>query len=403
MDPRELIELIRLEREARLRESRRVRLLLFVTAIALSVALLVVARQRTWRPPGAARPVSSPVFATRRAAAQPSPGTTPGGSTPALLENSEDLQVALFESAAPSVVFVTNIAIRRDLFRMNVFRSPQGTGTGFVWDAEGHVVTNYHVIEGANRVEVSLSDGAAFPAEVVGVHPDKDLAVLRIEADRPLRPIELGSSRDLRVGHNVYAIGNPFGLDQTMTAGIVSALGREIEAGNGRIIEDVIQTDAAINPGNSGGPLLDSSGRAIGVNTAIYSETGSYAGIGLAVPIDTVRRVVPQLIEHGKVIRPTLGVRFGSDRAAEQFGVEGVVIVAVLPKSGAERAGLRGVRRVGRRILLGDVVVGINERRVGRVDDLLNALERLQPGQKVQLRILRGEEELNVEVELGGQ
>tara|TARA_R110002072_G_scaffold36070_3_gene106289 strand:- start:277 stop:1239 length:963 start_codon:yes stop_codon:yes gene_type:complete len=318
------------------------------------------------------------------------------------LESSEALQVALFESAAPSVVFVTNIAIRRDLFRMNVFRAPQGSGTGFVWDAEGHVVTNFHVIEGASQVEVSLSDGAAFPAEVVGVHPDKDLAVLRIKADRPLKPIDLGSSHDLKVGHNVYAIGNPFGLDQTMTAGIVSALGREIEASNGRIIEDVIQTDAAINPGNSGGPLLDSSGRAIGVNTAIYSKTGSYAGIGLAVPIDTVQRVVPQLIEHGKVIRPTLGARLGSDRAAQQFGVEGVVIVAILPGSGAERAGLRGVKRAGRQILLGDVVVGIGERRVARLDDLLNALERCEPGQTVPVRILREAAELTVEVQLGG-
>lgn len=315
------------------------------------------------------------------------------------LTQTEKTQIRIFERGAPSVVFITNIAVRRSLFNLNVTRIPQGTGTGFLWDRAGHIVTNYHVVEGANQVEVALANGSTYAAEFVGGFPDKDLAVLSIGADTPLSPLELGSSHDLRVGQAVYAIGNPFGLDQTMTAGIVSALGREIEAINGRIIEGVVQTDAAVNPGNSGGPLLDSAGRVIGVNTAILSQSGSSAGIGFAVPVDTVRRVVPQLIEHGRVIRPTLGVRIAPEHISRRAG--GLLILSVEPRSGAARAGLRGTVTRGSRLILGDVIVALEGKTLSRLDDLLNSLEKRKVGDSVELTLEREGRRQTVQVQLG--
>jgi S1-C subfamily serine protease len=221
------------------------------------------------------------------------------------LAEDEKNTIDLFESASGSVVYITGIELRRSFFSLNIYEIPQGTGSGFMWDKDGRIVTNYHVIEDASRVEVTLADHSSWKAIVVGVSPDKDIAVLQISAPvDKLRPILIGESKNLRVGQKVFAIGNPFGLDQTMTTGIVSALGREIQSVTGRTIQDVIQTDAAINPGNSGGPLLDSAGRLIGVNTAIYSPTGASAGIGFAVPVDIVNRVVPEIIKFGKVMRP---------------------------------------------------------------------------------------------------
>lgn len=298
---------------------------------------------------------------------------------------------------------MTNIALRRSPFSLDATRIPRGTGTGFVWDDQGHVVTNFHVVEGANQIEVTLSDGTTWPATPVGVYPDKDVAVLRIAPDHLPPPVALGTSADLQVGQSVYAIGNPFGLDHTLTAGIVSALGREIKTGNGRIIDSVIQTDAAINPGNSGGPLLDSAGRVIGINTAIVSESGGSAGIGFAVPIDTISRVVRQLIATGHVERPILGVQLAPEHIALQAGVDGVVILTVSQGSGAEAAGLRGCTRSGQRIFLGDAIVAVEGKPVRRVDDLLNALERYQPGQKVALTVLREGAEQQVEVQLGAR
>jgi S1-C subfamily serine protease len=222
----------------------------------------------------------------------------------------EKTTVDIFRQASPSVVHITNLTVRPDRYHLNLFEVPKGTGTGFIWDEDGHVVTNYHVIQGGNGARVTLADQSSYKARVVGAYPDKDLAVLVIGASRDrLRPILVGSSRDLKVGQMALATGNPFGLDRTLTTGIVSALGREIESVTRRAIKGVIQTDAAINPGNSGGPLLDSAGRLIGVNTAIYSPSGAYAGIGFAIPVDEVNRVVPQLIRHGKVTRPALGVQ----------------------------------------------------------------------------------------------
>ncbi|MCW8141444.1 MAG: trypsin-like peptidase domain-containing protein [Planctomycetota bacterium] len=356
-------------------------------ALLLVVVLLGLSLAAAWRGPRlfAPPPVEPRVVTARGDLAQ-----------------DELAQVELFERAAPSVVNVTNLAVRRDRWTLDLAQIPQGTGTGFVWDAAGHVVTNFHVIDGAHQVVVTLVDGTELAARVVGVFPDKDTAVLRVDpgAGRVLSPIALGTSSDLRVGQRVYAIGNPFGLDHTMTSGIVSALEREIQAANGRIIDGVIQSDAAINPGNSGGPLLDSAGRLIGMNTAILSQTGAYAGIGFAVPVDTVRHVVQQLIEHGRVLRPTLGVQLAADALARRAGLEGALVLDVVPGSPAARAGLRGTVRAGRQVRLGDLITAIDGKGVRRPDDLLNALERRQPGDTVRLAVQRDGQRLEVEVTL---
>ncbi|MGN2393244.1 S1C family serine protease, partial [Pelomicrobium sp. G1] len=257
-----------------------------------------------------------------------------------------------------------------DLWTRNIFTIPRGTGSGFIWDERGHVVTNYHVIAGASEARVQLSDGRGYGAALVGASPAHDLAVLRIgvSVNRP-PPVLIGTSHDLKVGQKVFAIGNPFGLDWTLTTGIVSALDRSLPAGDGEsLIEHLIQTDAAINPGNSGGPLLDSAGRLIGVNTAIYSPSGAYAGVGFAVPVDTVNRVVPQLIAHGKYVRPALGIQVdeGLNRVmTERLGVEGVLVLRVTPGSSAEAAGLRAARvQPDGRFVPGDIITGINDQPV---------------------------------------
>ncbi|MDP3225440.1 MAG: trypsin-like peptidase domain-containing protein, partial [Rubrivivax sp.] len=224
----------------------------------------------------------------------------------------ELVHVDLFKRSSPSVVHITSLGVQRDMFSANVQQVPRGTGTGFVWDGNGHIVTNFHVIQGANGARVTLADQTSFDAQLVGAFPDRDLAVLKIDAPKDkLPPIAVGSSKDLLEGQRVYAIGNPFGLDQTLTTGIVSALNREIESFNQRTIRGVIQTDAAINPGNSGGPLLDSAGRLIGVNTQIASPSGASAGIGFAIPVDEVNRIVPRLIRDGRFVRPALGITAG--------------------------------------------------------------------------------------------
>jgi S1-C subfamily serine protease len=316
----------------------------------------------------------------------------------------ERRDIAVFERVSRSVVFITNVALRRDIFSLDVFKIPQGSGSGFVWDREGHVVTNFHVIQGANALAVTMADQSEWEAEVVGVAPEKDLAVLRVGAPREkLVPIETGPPTRLRVGQHVLAIGNPFGLDQTLTKGVVSALGRELRSPAGRTISDVIQTDAAINPGNSGGPLLDSRGRLIGVNTAIYTPTGASAGISFAVPVDTVRWIVPQLIRHGRVMRPTLGVQLLPDQVAGRLGATGVVIAAVVPGGPAERAGLRGTERDRRgRLRLGDAIVSIDGREVTDSDSLLRAIEQRQPGDDVEVGFVRDGARERVRLRLGG-
>jgi len=310
--------------------------------------------------------------------------------------------IALFERNSPSVVHIESIAVRRNIFSMNLTKIPAGTGTGFVWDDQGHIVTNFHVIQNAQAAQVILNDHSTWNAELVGADPDKDLAVLRIEAPQEsLIPIEVGASKDLRVGQSVLAIGNPFGLDQTLTTGVISGLGREIEAVTGRTIHGVIQTDAAINPGNSGGPLLDSSGRLIGVNTAIFSPSGAYAGVGFAVPVDEVNRIVPQLVEFGRVIKPVLGISIADDNWMRRQGIEGVLVMNVLRGTGAEKAGLLPTRRnqTGE-FILGDLIIGVEGRKIKDSEDLFESLERRRIGETVSVSLVRDGKKLDVPVVL---
>jgi S1-C subfamily serine protease len=306
------------------------------------------------------------------------------------LTGEEKRTIELFRTARESVAYITTLVYRRDLWSRNVLEIPRGTGSGFLWDDEGRIVTNYHVIRGADRAEITLADGSKHQAKLVGVAPEKDLAVLQImDAGRKFQPIAVGESKDLQVGQNVYAIGNPFGLDQTLTAGVISALGREIRSMDRRPIDDVIQTDAAINPGNSGGPLLDSAGRLIGVNTMIYSPSGAFAGVGFAVPVDTVNRIVPQIIRFGKPIRPGIGVRIADGK---RVGRDGVLVVSVERGGTAARAGLRGTRvtRRGRLRELGDLIVALDGNKITSTDDLLKLIDDYEVGTEVRLSVIRG-------------
>jgi S1-C subfamily serine protease len=318
------------------------------------------------------------------------------------LNRDERATINLFEESAPSVCYITTTNVRRDYFSRNITEIPRGSGSAFVWDKNGHIITNYHVIQGADRATVTLADRSTWDAVPVGVAPEKDLAVLRIEAPRKaLRPIPIGSSEELRVGQSVFAIGNPFGLDQTLTTGIVSALGREIKSVAGIPIRDVIQTDAAINPGNSGGPLLDSSGRLIGVNTAIYSPSGASAGIGFSIPVDVVSWVIPELIEYGRLKRPTLGVELARPQIVERLGLEGALIIDVIEGGSAEKAGIRPTMRDRRgSIILGDIITGVNDEKITSNNDLLLALEQYEPGDEITVKLLRDEEEIQVRLRL---
>src|SRR5213083_2253577 len=284
------------------------------------VALLIVGGFLAWQAPRWAGQ-----HAVDEAAAQPRPVAARGD-----LAADEKATVELFERSKGSVVYISTTARVLDLFSRNIFTIPQGTGSGFVWDERGHIVTNNHVVTNAAGARVRLNDGRDYNATLVGASAVHDLAVLRITVAhrRPL-PLPIGTSADLKVGQKVFAIGNPFGLDWTLTTGIVSALDRSLDSENGGTIRHLVQTDAAINPGNSGGPLLDSAGRLIGVNTAIYSPSGASAGVGFAVPVDTVNRVVPQLIAHGREIRPEIGVVLADDSVTERFGLPGVLVLGV--------------------------------------------------------------------------
>lgn len=306
--------------------------------------------------------------------------------------------IQIFQEASDAVVFITNQAYRRVRFSRNVFEVPVGTGSGFLWDHNGHIVTNFHVVSGGDRFLVTMSDGQTYEADLVGADRFKDIAVLRVGSELDhVDPIERADSRRLLVGQKVIAIGNPFGLDQTLTTGVISALGREIQSVGGTTIEDVIQTDASINPGNSGGPLLDSRGRLIGVNTAIYSTSGSSAGIGFAVPVSQVERIVPQLIEYGEVKRVGLGISVLDDDTARRWGIDGIIVREVFSGSEAARAGLQPLRqdRYGR-IRLGDVIVAIDGERVEDFDDLFKAFDDRSDGDEVELIVLRDGRESKV-------
>ncbi|MEZ5738168.1 MAG: trypsin-like peptidase domain-containing protein [Burkholderiaceae bacterium] len=325
---------------------------------------------------------------------------TPRGS----LGPEERRHVEVFRGASPSVVHINTVQLARQLFSTTVTEVPRGSGTGFVWDKDGHVVTNFHVLAGSNAATVTLADQSIWEASLVGWFPDRDLAVLHIDAPpERLRPIDIGTSRDLQVGQRVYAIGNPFGLDQTLTTGIVSALEREIPSNNDRKIRGVIQTDAAINPGNSGGPLLDSAGRLAGVNTAIYSPSGASAGIGFAIPVDEVNRIVPRLIRDGRFVRPVLGIEAAPPGFLAALGLEpGLAVIGVQRDGPADRAGLRPFRRsADGRVIVGDVITGLAGRPVKTLDDLYDVLERHDAGFQVRMRVRRGAAEIEVPVVLG--
>lgn len=310
---------------------------------------------------------------------------------PEFATDDERNSMQVFERARPSVVFVTKEQLARDPRSFDLMSVPAGTGTGFVWSTDGYIVTNYHVVEGANKVMITLQDQTSWPAKLVGLAPERDLAVLKITApNEKLSALPLGDSSQLSVGRKVLAIGNPFGLDATLTTGVVSALGREIESPNQRKIGNVIQTDAAINPGNSGGPLLNSQGQLVGVNTMIYSPSGASAGIGFAIPVNTVRDVVPQLIKNGRIVRPVIGIEAAPEQWALQSGIEGLPILRVLNNSPAHEAGLQGViRNNWGQLVLGDVIVAIDGKLTPNNDAFMNILENHKPGDSVELQIVR--------------
>ena len=348
------------------------------------------------------------LFAAAGSAAQ-SPGNplaaAPSAGGPDYLSfktEDEANSTEIYSRASPAVVHVTNVALQRSFFGRNVMEVPQGAGSGFVWDRNGLIVTNFHVIAGANRLVVELHDNSAWDAEVIGVAPEKDLAVLRIEAPEELLfTLPVGDSSELEIGRKVLAIGNPFGLDTTLTTGVVSALGREIRAPNDRIIRNVIQTDAAINPGNSGGPLLNSLGQLVGVNTAIYSPSGASAGIGFAIPVNTVKNVVPQLISFGRLYRPVIGIELASDRWARRYRIDGAPVVRVFPGLPADRAGIKGVWRNFRGDMqLGDVIVSIDGKPIKSADDYLSFMEKHKPGDTVVITTRRDGREKTFEIRL---
>jgi 2-alkenal reductase len=314
------------------------------------------------------------------------------------LASFEKLTIDIFNRVAPSVVQVAGRSGPGDVTRPEREDTPVQSGTGFVWDKAGHIVTNNHVVEGVPNILVRFASGEVQRAQLVGGAENYDLAVIRVSGARQLPPpIPVGSSADLKVGQAAFAIGNPFGLDQSLTTGVISALQRRLPTSGGREVANVIQTDAAINPGNSGGPLLDSAGRLIGVNTAIYSPSGAYAGIGFAIPVDVVNRVVPELIRTGRVPTPGIGIVAASESAATRLGIEGVIIVRTVPGSPAERAGLRGIDTATG--ALGDVIVAANGKPVRRLADLTEQLERIGVGQAIELTLSRGGSRTSVKIE----
>ncbi|KAF2316336.1 hypothetical protein GH714_041677 [Hevea brasiliensis] len=315
------------------------------------------------------------------------------------LQTDELATVRLFQENTPSVVYITNLAVKQDAFTLDVLEVPQGSGSGFVWDKEGHIVTNYHVIRGASDLKVTLADQSTFDAKVVGFDQDKDVAVLRVDAPKDkLRPIPVGVSADLLVGQKVYAIGNPFGLDHTLTTGVISGLRREISsAATGRPIQDVIQTDAAINPGNSGGPLLDSSGNLIGINTAIYSPLVHPLALDFQSPL--ILGIVEQLVKFGKVTRPILGIKFAPDQSVEQLGVSGVLVLDAPLNGPAGKAGLQPTKRDAYgRLILGDIITSVNGKKVTNGSDLYRILDQCKVGDQVIVEVLRGDHKEKIPV-----
>ena len=330
--------------------------------------------------------------------------------TDRLCIDSEEQRINVFERTAPSVVFIDTFKEQRDVFSTNVMEVPLGSGSGFVWDDKGHIVTNYHVVRNARSAQVAILTKVSgvptsvsgvtdykrsvYKAKVVGIDPGKDICVLKVDApDFDLYPIEVGTSTGLRVGQGAMAIGNPFGLDHTLTVGVISGIGREVKSPTGRPITNVIQSDAAINPGNSGGPLLDSNGKLIGMNTAIYSPSGGSAGIGFAIPVDTVKFIVDTLIRDGMVIRPIIGISYLESKQARALGItKGVLVLEAPANSPAAKAGLRGTRRTETGLVeIGDVITKIEGTPIDTEADLFQALESFKPGDTIKITVSRVE------------
>ncbi len=315
-----------------------------------------------------------------------------GSDTTSILSASEQNIINIFKRVSPAVVSVANKAVLQDLDDYQLYEIPRGTGSGFVWDKDGHIISNVHVIYGASAIQVTLNNGSSYPASIVGLDPDHDIAVLKIQAPpNTLIPIVPGTSSNLQVGQTALAIGNPFGLDTSLGVGVVSALGRRITSLTQRQIRNVIQTDAAINPGNSGGPLLDSEGLLIGMNTAIISPSGAYAGVGFAIPVDTIRRTVPQLIKTGRTESPSLGIRLIPNTLLRRTGEKGVVILSVEANSPADKAGLKGLKRGEHgTAILGDILTEINDIVVTLPEDVDSLIESFAKGDKIRIGIQRG-------------
>ncbi len=328
------------------------------------------------------------------------------GSEAAGLLTYERNTVEVFERASAAVVFVHNLQNQRNFWTLDVTEVQQGTGSGFLWDKAGHIVTNFHVVQGASRVAVTLIDGKTYEARIVGVEPRKDLAVLKIELlDTNVQPFgeKVADSAGILVGQKAIAIGNPFGLDHTLTVGTISAVGRSMSSiVQGVTIRDMIQTDAAINPGNSGGPLLDSQGRLVGMNTLILRNS---TGIGFAVPSSTISRIVRQIVEFGRPTQAGIGVTIYDDRVsrsiAAQLGVKGMLLREVAPGSPADRAGLRGTSQdASGLLLLGDLVQSIDGAPIASYDDMYNAFEARQPGEVIEVGYFRDGQSQSVKVEV---
>lgn len=308
------------------------------------------------------------------------------------LSDDEKTTIEIFRESLPSVVYISSLTVNRAQASPNPVQITRGTGSGFVWDHQGHVVTNYHLIRNAQSATVILADNSEWDAALVGYEPDRDLAVLRIKAPASrLRPIPVGTSDDLQVGQKVFAIGNPFGFDHTLTTGVISGLGRDVPGATGETIRGMIQTDAAINPGNSGGPLLDSAGRLIGVNTTILSNSGGSAGIGFAIPVDTVNAYVPELIKHGWNERPELGIIFMYDTFARRLGVtSGALVKHVIENSAAARAGIRPMwSDEDGDLILGDIIVQMDDFPITGEMDVFRAMERFKINQIIQVKVIR--------------
>lgn len=320
----------------------------------------------------------------------------PSASSSALNASSSDYLpaelgvISLFEKATKSVAYVTTYTESRSAFSLNPMETPAGTGSGIVWDKEGRIVTNFHVIRAASGAKITLANKKTYDAELVGTSADDDVAVLKIKAPRDeLEPIDIGGSSNLRVGQSTYAIGNPFGLDHTLTTGVLSGLGREMKSPTGRTISNVIQTDASINPGNSGGPLIDARGRLIGMNTAIYSPSGASAGVGFAIPVDTLKVIAQGLIENGRIVRPVIGISYMESGQARALGIEtGVLVIDVPDGSAAQKAGLRPTLRTSfGSVELGDIIIGIDDENIANEGDLFKALDKHKVGDSVQIKV----------------